>query len=263
MPDVPEPTDDDLWLRRYRRIATPAVRLVCFPHAGGTAPFYRPVSYALGTAARVEVLAVQYPGRQDRRAEKPIADLGRLADGVFEALARCSGLPLVLFGHSMGAVVAFEVARRCERARMPVARLIVSGRRGPAIGQETADDLHPMGDDAIMAEIRRLDGSASIVLDDPDLMAAALPSLRADYRAIETYRVGAEATVSCPVTSLTGDRDPKTSVAEAEDWRSHTTGEFDLNVFPGGHFFLVEEMPRVIEILDHRLSEAMSAPAAG
>lgn len=263
MPVIPEPAADDLWLRCYRRTAEPAVRLVCFPHAGGTAPFYRPVPYALGAADRVEVLAVQYPGRQDRRDERPIADLGVLADGVFEALTRRSGLPLVLFGHSMGAVVAFEVARRCERAGTPVARLIVSGRRGPAIGQEAAADLHPMDDAAILAEIRRLDGSASIVLDDPDLMAAALPSLRADYRAIETYRVAAETTVSCPVTSLTGDRDPKTSVAEAEDWRAHTTGEFDLTVFPGGHFYLVEQLPSVIDLLDHRLAEVMPAPAAG
>lgn len=253
-------TDPDLWLRCYRKTENPLVRLVCFPHAGGTAPFYRPVPYALAGRDRVEVLAVQYPGRQDRRQEQPIADLNVLAEHIFQVLSRRPGPPLVLFGHSMGAVVAFEVARRLQRAGHPAARLVVSGRRGPAVGQEEARNLHAMTDQKIMDEIRSLDGSASIVLSDPDLMAAALPSLRADYRAIETYRVGAEAVVSCPITSLTGDNDPKTTVAEAGHWQAHTAGDFDLHVFAGGHFFLTEQMPGVLSVLDRHLAAACLEP---
>jgi surfactin synthase thioesterase subunit len=250
--------DDGLWCRRYRETADPVARLVCFPHAGGTAPFYRPVPFAL--RAEVEVVAIQYPGRQDRRGEPAIDSVPVLADRVHEVLARRPALPVTLFGHSMGAVVAFEVARRFEAAGQPPVRLFASGRRGPATHR--AESVHRGDDEAILAEIRRLNGSAAAVLDDDELMRAALPALRADYRAVETYSCAPDTTVSCPVTVLTGDADPKTSVAEAREWERHTTGGFDLQVFPGGHFFLTGELPRIVELLDrHFETESASATA--
>ncbi|MEU0534699.1 thioesterase II family protein [Amycolatopsis tolypomycina] len=240
-----QPTDS-LWCRRYRETADPAVRLVCFPHAGGTAPFYRPLSFALKSA--VDVVSIQYPGRQDRHREPAIDSVRALADRVHEVLAAEPALPVVLLGHSMGAVVAFEVARRFEAAGQVPVRLVASGRRGPATRHTEA--VHRGGDAAILAEIRRLNGAAAAVLDNEELMRAALPALRADYRAVETYSCGPDVTVACPITVLTGDADPKTPVAEARAWERHTTGGFDLRVFPGGHFFLTDAMPEVAGLLD-------------
>ncbi|WP_020499042.1 thioesterase II family protein [Sciscionella marina] len=245
-------SEDSLWFRRYRPHQDPAARLVCFPHAGGAASFFRPVSFAL--RSRVDVIAVQYPARQDRRAEAPIDDLLTLADRIHGLLREQPELPLTLFGHSMGAIVAFEVARRCTAKGPSPVGLFVSGRRGPAIHRE--EGVHQRDDEGLLAEIRGLGGSAAEILDDEEIMRAALPALRGDYRAVETYRCPPEATVHCPISVLTGEDDPKTTLDEAKEWAQHTSGRFDLRVFEGGHFFLTSNMDAIIEHLDRHFETA-------
>lgn len=238
------PSEDAKWLRRYPPpVENPVGTLLCLAHAGGSASFFLPVARAL--APKIEVVAVQYPGRQDRRAEPPIEDLGVLADSIHRLLDPAPQRPLVLFGHSMGALLAFEIARRLEADGRGPARLLASGRRGPATYR---DEQYP-SDDEIMADVRALSGTASALLGDEEMMRAALPSLRADYKAVETYKCGQDTTVNCPITALTGDNDPKTTIEEAKAWAQHTTGEFDLRVFPGGHFFLSTRAQDVTELL--------------
>lgn len=239
------------WCRRYVAAQNPAARLVCLPHAGGSAPFFRPVAVALGRD--YDVVAVQYPGRQDRRAETPLTRMSELADRLTAILRQDDGLPLTLFGHSLGAVLAFEIARRLEAEGRPPVRIIASGRRGPATHRDEA--IHKLDDAGILRELRSMNGTASVLLDDDELMRAALPSLRADYGAVENYACEPTATVSCPITVLTGDRDPKTTVDEARAWEQHTTGAFELEVYPGGHFFLTEHIGPVLDLFRRRLSE--------
>ncbi|MEV5409874.1 alpha/beta fold hydrolase [Thermopolyspora sp. NPDC052614] len=236
----------DLWCRRYRPADTAAARLVCLPHAGGPASFFLPVAREL--APLVDVVSIQYPGRQDRRAETPLTDLQALADQVYAVLRHQMDLPLTLFGHSMGASLAFEVALRMEADGHTPVRLFASGRRAPSVFRE--ETVHRMDDAGLLAEIRRLNGTSSLVLDDAELMRAALPALRADYQAAELYRALPGATVNCPITVLTGDRDPKTSLDDAHAWARHTTCDsFEVEVFPGGHFFLTEQADDVIKLL--------------
>jgi surfactin synthase thioesterase subunit len=245
---------DDLWLRRYRPARNATARLVCFPHAGGSAPFYLPVSASLSPG--VDVVALQYPGRQDRRAEQPIRDIALLADRIHDIIRRQPELPTTFFGHSMGAVIAFEVARRLEADGHGPVRLFASGRRAPAAYREEKSVFATtpaswLRDDAgILAEVRALNGTASSVLGEDEIMRAALPALRADYQAIETYTCGPDVTVRCPISVLTGDSDPKTTLEEARAWAKHTTGAFDLQVFSGGHFFLTDHVDEIIKILD-------------
>ena len=241
--------DDDQWLRRYRPARNATVRLVCLPHAGGSAAYFLPVAAALSPGA--DVVAIQYPGRQDRRAERPIDDMAVLADRIHAILRRQPEMPLVLFGHSMGAVIGFEVTRRLEADGHGPMRLIVSGRRGPATYRN--ETVHLRDDDGIIAEVRKMSGTASSVLGDDEIMRAALPALRADYKATETYTCPPEVTVNCPITALTGDNDPKTNLDEAKAWATHTTGAFDLHVYAGGHFFLTDHAGEILKLIGQHL----------
>lgn len=238
---------DGLWLKRFRSPDQAEARLVCFPHAGGSATFFFPVAQAL--APTVDVLAVQYPGRQDRLTEPLIDDISVLADHVTSELAMSLDRPLALFGHSMGAIVAFEVARRLRRAYpgQPV-RLFASGRRAPSRYREGT--VHLRDDDGIVAEVRSLGGTDSAILDDQELRNMILPAIRNDYRGIERYRYVPDGPPPCPVTALVGDEDSHTTLEEAHAWEDHApTGEFTLQVFSGGHFFLVPQAARVIALL--------------
>jgi surfactin synthase thioesterase subunit len=258
------PADEDPWLRRFHRADHASARLLCFPYAGGSASFFLPFSALHGDG--VDVVAVQYPGRQDRSAEPPIGDVGTLADHVYQALIREAPgdqpeVPLTLFGHSMGTLVAFEVARRLESSdrleKSGPARIFASGRRAPSI--ERDERTHLADDDGIVAEVRRMDGTPEAILRNPGFMRAALPALRADYRAAETYRCPPGATVRCPISVLTGEGDPTTSVAEASAWARHTTGQFSARVFTGGHFFLADHADAVTGLLREHF--AVGSPA--
>src|ERR1051326_3612207 len=150
------------WLRRFHPAEDAAVRLVCLPHAGGAASFYFPVSQRL--SGPFDVVAVQYPGRQDRRREPCIDDLRVLADAIAEAVRPLTDRPVALFGHSMGATLAFEVAHR-----LGVAHLFASGRRAPSRPRE--ERTHQLGDAGLLADVRRLAGTDAQVLADDEILA--------------------------------------------------------------------------------------------
>ncbi|WP_117208644.1 thioesterase II family protein [Allorhizocola rhizosphaerae] len=235
----------DRWLRRYHPADAAPVRLVCFPHAGGSASFYFPVSQALSPA--VDVVAVQYPGRQDRRAEPALTRIQDLADRATEVLASYVDRPTVFFGHSMGAVVAFETALRLETAGRPVRALVASGRRAPS--RVRHENVHQRSDDGILAELRLLSGTEANLLGDRDVVLMILPALRADYQAVETYRCEPGRRIAAPILALVGDADPRVDTEEVESWSAHTAGGFRLRVLPGGHFYLTRQQAPVLDEL--------------
>src|ERR1022692_4340457 len=168
--------ESSAWIRRYHPSGASTARLICFPHAGGSASYFHPVSERFSPS--IDVIALQYPGRQDRRHELCIRDIGLLADRVTEQLLCLSNKPTVFFGHSMGATLAFEVAWRLEHKgfNAPL-RIIASGRRAPSING--GEKVHLKKDAGLLAEIRLLNGTDSAVLDDEEILRIALQLIRA------------------------------------------------------------------------------------
>lgn len=195
--------------------------------------------------------AVQYPGREDRFDEPPVADmatLARLAAAELAGLAGPADRPLALFGHSMGAAVAYEVARLLPR---PPAHLFVSGRHAPS--EVVPGDVHLRDDDGLVVDLTRLGGTSGEVLAMPEMRELLLPVIRNDYRLAETYRELAGGPLGCPVTVLTGTVDPEVTPAQAKGWAAHTTGAFQLAEFAGDHFYLVPQRTAVIDLVTDAL----------
>ncbi|MFI7359260.1 alpha-hydroxy-acid oxidizing protein [Streptomyces avidinii] len=244
------------WIRIPHPRPDAAARLVCFPHAGGAANAFTALS--AGLPEDIELLAVQYPGRQDRRAEPCAEDIRELAAGVAGALASRSDLPLFLLGHSMGALVAFETARLLEE-HGAVARLFVSAARPPAQDWEEPD-LSLVGDEELVAGLRRLGGIPEPLLRDPEIAAEVLRLLRADHRALLRHHCVEGTAVAAPVTVLLAAADPKNSLEQMAGWARHTTGGQDLVTLSGGHFSLVERPGESGPILTHHVRADLTRP---
>ncbi|KAA6223700.1 alpha/beta fold hydrolase [Streptomyces albofaciens JCM 4342] len=240
-------TDVSRWLLRRRVLPDPALRLVCFPHAGGAATFFH------GWQGRVppgtEVGAVCYPGRQNRIAEPPLTSMDDLADQVHAALRGLLDRPLALFGHSMGAVVAYEVAvRLAERDGAAPVALLVSGHGAPylcAAGPppDTAADDREIAEPAMAADpaLRR----------SPQLLDLVMPVLRADHALLRAYRPARTPRITAPIVAYRGADDPRASEDDMWSWRAMTGAAFRLRTLPGDHFYLAtEEAGLVADVLD-------------
>jgi pyochelin biosynthesis protein PchC len=237
------------WFQCYRPVPVPAARLACFPHAGGGASFFRPWVDELPTG--VELLSAQYPGREDRLSEPPATDLGALAGRFAGAFAAVRDRPIVLFGHSLGAAVAYEVALRMQASGDgPPTMLVVSGRHSPL---DRSRSVHLMHDDGLWADVARAGGTNRQVLDSPELRALVLPVLRADYRLSETYEPVEGPSLRCPILACSGDNDPDVDLAVLPEWGKLTCAGFDVHVFEGDHFYLTPKRRVLIAEIIRRL----------
>jgi medium-chain acyl-[acyl-carrier-protein] hydrolase len=226
----------DRWLACVQPRPRAAVRLFCFPHAGGGASLFR--GWADGLPDTVEVCPVQLPGREARFREPAFTRLRPLTEALAGALRPHLDRPFAFFGHSMGALVAFELARRLSRDGGPQpVRLFVSGCAAPTVRRD-GRPLHGLPGSAFRKELRRLQGTPAAVLDNDELMRLLLPTLRADFALCETYAFAPGPHLTCAIGAWGGLGDDTVSCRDLAPWRQQTTGRFRLRLLPGDHFFL-------------------------
>jgi medium-chain acyl-[acyl-carrier-protein] hydrolase len=239
--------DARAWLLVQPARVAPRFKLFCFPYAGGGTTVFHGWGAALPAA--VEVQALRLPGRGGRLREPPIAEMSALVDAVVDVLAPELGGPYGMFGHSMGGRVAFEVARALERRHLPPpAQLWISGSRAPQLPPRRAP-IHDLPEPAFIAELRRYGGAPEEILANRELMEICIPILRTDFALHDTYTHRPGPPLSVPICVFGGTEDAYAVAGDLEAWSEHTTAGFEIQMFPGGHFFVHEARTLVLERL--------------
>ncbi|MFH9065072.1 thioesterase II family protein [Streptomyces coeruleorubidus] len=246
-------------LVRWHPLPAPRARLFCFPHAGGGAVAYRTWARLLAPGG-VEVIAVRLPGRETRFAETPLTRVEDIVPPLMRELAPWLDRPHAWFGHSLGAVLAFE-ACRAVRARSlgePV-RLVVSGRPAPHLPLHLPP-VHdaPLGE--FLARLRATGGTQAELLAAPAALSALLPMLRADFAAGETYRCRPAPPLDCPISVYGGSGDPYAGAGDLRAWERYTAADCAVRIFDGGHFYLHDHPEPVIAALASDLALALHWP---
>lgn len=228
----------DRWAVVPRPNPDPRLRLFCFPYAGGSAATYRTWSDVL--PPDIEVQAIQLPGREWRLKEDLYTSVFPLVEDLAGVLKDLFDTPFAFFGHSLGALISFELARELRRRGLPLPeRLFLSAHRAPHLPKQLPD-IHDGPDEQFVEGLRRLEGTPDELLANEELMELILPALRADFAMAETYVCPPEPPLDCPISAFGGLGDEVTDRPKLEPWAEHTTGEFKLRMVPGGHFFVEE-----------------------
>ena len=264
----PSASPAERWLA-YREVNPRArLRLFCFPYAGGGASAYR--GWASVLPADLEVCPVQLPGRESRLREPAFNRPEPLILALADALQSHLGLPFAFFGHSMGAMLSFELARELRRRGGPLpVHLFVSGRRAPQVPARE-EDIHDLPEPEFVAKLRELNGTPEEVLQHAELMRLLIPVLRADFAVNETYVFRSEEPLDLGISAFGGLGDAEVTREDIVGWSEHARGPFRLRMLPGDHFFLHSARDLIAESVARDLAEiariaeqARSAGSAG
>jgi Predicted thioesterase involved in non-ribosomal peptide biosynthesis len=211
-------------------------RLFCLPYAGGGASIYRQWSRYL--SPQIEVCPIQLPGRENRFRERPYTRIEPLVKDLIYELRPYLYQPYQIFGHSMGALIAFTLARELRRQALPLpTQLFLSARPAPQLPSERAI-MHTQPHDEFINSIKKLGGTPNEVLQNKELMDLLIPTLRADFAIVETFTYQDEPPLAIPITIFGGSDDDEIPAAKLAAWEAQTSSAFRLKIFPGDHFFL-------------------------
>jgi len=205
----------------------------------------------------VEICPIELPGRGARLQQPAYRDMKPLVEALGEALMPYLDKPYALFGHSMGALIAFELARWIRRLKLPAAQLLfASGHTAPQLGCNH-DPIYHLPDEAFKAKLRELNGTPEAVINNEELMALLLPMLRADFQVNETYRYEPEPALAIPIIALGGRDDRDVTIASLQAWQQQTSSRFSLHIFEGGHFFLQSAQLQVLQTVAEHLKNIL------
>ena len=255
MVDAPAPGP---WLLALRPRPWATSRLFCFPHAGGGASLFR--TWPDGLPPHIEVCPVQLPGRENRLKEAAFTSLPPLITSLSSALLPWLDRPFAFFGHSMGALIAFELARALRDAHgLSPSHLFVAGCRAPHL-PDPDPPIHALPEPEFVDALRRMQGTPEEVLQHPEMQSLILPLMRADMALVETYEYRESPPLDCPLAAIGGADDAQAPPEAIEPWREHTRGRFRSRILAGDHFFLRTERVRLLQAISEDLGR--SAPRA-
>lgn len=231
------------------------IRLFCFPYAGGSSLIFRTWANALGPS--IAVCPAHLPGRERRLIEKPYTSAQSLVEAAAEAIVPHLDLPFAFFGHSMGALISFELARHLRRLHLPSpVHLFLSGRCAPQAGIREKVTYNLTANE-FAEELRRLNGTPREVLENQELMDLMIPLLRADFEICQTYRYTQEPALDCPITAFGGLYDRDVSEEMIAAWKKQTTGSFRLCMMPGDHFFVHSAQDQILGVVSQQCTKSL------
>lgn len=251
-------TDDGFY--RFPGRPSASLRLFCFPFAGGNAQAFEDLANAL--PSEIETIGIDYPGRRSRFGEEPVHELGQLVADLARSICPYLDRPFAFYGHSNGALVAYEMAKIVPRLyyRSPD-HVILGAKRSPLLGPESP--LHTLPDDEFIERLREYRGTPEGVLTCPDIMDVYMPILRADFALSETYHPANLLPIDAPIHAIAGSGDALASPDMMQEWRTLTSSGFLLTTLEAEHFFLTNRLPEVVRLLSASLLPVSAKPSPG
>jgi surfactin synthase thioesterase subunit len=241
------------WIRKLRAVPDASLTLFCIAHAGGGAWSFR--GWDEGLPPQVELIGIQLPGREDRLIEPPLSNVEDIVAQLVQVLQPAPTAPYAFFGHSMGALIAFELMRELRRRGEPGPRMLfASAFRAPQLPRRHPD-LHELSDAEFVTSVNaRYAAVPDAVAANAELMELILPGLRADISVCDTYSYASDAPLDCPIVVFGGEKDDQVSREELGEWEHQAAAGFELVMFPGGHFYHQTARDEMLAVLADRLT---------
>ena len=246
---------NSVWFESLSRGHPPALRLFCFPYAGGSGQTFR--TWQRYFPSEVDLCLVHLPGRGRRFDERPFTRMNLLVDTIASHIEGKLPCPFAFYGHSMGALISFELARELRRrCGIEPVQLFLSGQGAPHL-RPTGPATFGLSQDEFIVKLRELNGTPQELLEDAELTELILPILRADFEIVETYEYQPGACLSCPITVYGGLQDKEVPVGNLREWKEHSPAQFKVRLFPGAHFFIDASSVRFLEVLRLDISDSL------